>query len=71
MSKLEDVSEQTSVTKTYYRRGSWAEPPAGGGCVGLGAKPPEAEQFFVKKSYFNAIRSRSACVCSHLKKLDF
>ena len=36
----------------------------------LGMKPPEAEQFFGKKSYFNAIGSHSAYINSQLKELD-
>ena len=36
----------------------------------LGMKPPKAEQFFEKKSCFNAIGSHSAFVHSHLKELD-
>ena len=38
---------------------------------GLGAKPTEAERFFEKTSYFNAIGIHFARVLSHLKELDF
>ena len=38
---------------------------------GLGVKPPEAERFFEKTSYFNAIGIHTARVLSYLKELDF
>ena len=38
---------------------------------GLGASPPEAEQFFEKTSYFNAIGIHFARVLSYLKELHF
>ena len=49
-------------------------PPPPGTLLGLRAKPPAIERFFVnfwKKSYFNAIESQFARVQSHLKALDF
>ena len=51
MSKLGDILcvEQTSVTQRYHRRG-------------MGAKPPEAGDFFGKLRYFDAIGSHSECV---------
>ena len=38
---------------------------------GLGAKPTEAEQFFEKTRYFNAIGIHFARVLSYLQELDF
>ena len=40
-------SYTASVTYTYHRWGLEAEPPAAGGYLGLGAKLPAAQRFFV------------------------
>ena len=58
MSKLGDVLSKLMLLKRITEGG-------------LGVKPPEAEQFFEKTSYFNAIGIHSALILSYLKELDF
>ena len=44
-----------SVTETHHWRKSGAEPPAAGGCGGLGAKPPSRYAIsynFLEKNLF-------------------
>ena len=66
-------SGRRTVTQTFHRPGSGAEPPAAGGFGGLESKPPKAEQFIKKQAYSNpnAIGSQFGRVQSHLKEPDF